>query len=128
MMVGSPMNDSDPVVDDGPTSAAVPAAAHTDSPGDVALISDLDRLSLEQALRDFEIANARVLDLTGRLTTLNGELNDAIIDNQALAERVAELEAEVLRLRGIEQSRAYAVIRVVRGGRRLLGWSSGRDA
>lgn len=28
---------------------------------------DLDRVSLQQALRDFEIANARVLDLTQRL-------------------------------------------------------------
>jgi hypothetical protein len=29
--------------------------------------ADLDRVSLTQALRDFEIANARVLDLTQRL-------------------------------------------------------------
>lgn len=28
---------------------------------------DLDKVSLQQALRDFEIANARVLDLTQRL-------------------------------------------------------------
>ena len=34
---------------------------------DTSLTEDLDRLSLEQALLDFEVANARVLDLTTRL-------------------------------------------------------------
>lgn len=34
----------------------------------------IDRLSLEQALRDTEVATARVIDLTGRLTSANEEL------------------------------------------------------
>ena len=37
----------------------------------VPLEHELDRLSLEQAVRDFEIANARVVDLTQRLISAN---------------------------------------------------------
>jgi hypothetical protein len=53
----------------------------------------IDALSLEQALIDFEVANARVLDLTGRLV--------------ATSKRVVELQAEAdgLRLQ-IEQLRS----------------------
>ena len=35
---------------------------------------DLNNISLEQSLIDFEIANARVVDLTARLTSLSREL------------------------------------------------------
>ena len=37
---------------------------------------ELDRLSVEQALRDFEIANARTIDLTQRLVDLSHEVTD----------------------------------------------------
>jgi len=36
--------------------------------------TNLDGISLEQALVDFEVANARVMDLTSRLTSLSREL------------------------------------------------------
>lgn len=36
--------------------------------------TDLDKISLEQALIDFEVANARVMDLTSRLTSMSREL------------------------------------------------------
>lgn len=39
--------------------------------------TDLDSISLEQALIDFEVANARVIDLTARLTSLSRELLQA---------------------------------------------------
>lgn len=39
--------------------------------------TDLDGISLEQALIDFEVANARVIDLTARLTSLSQELLQA---------------------------------------------------
>lgn len=39
--------------------------------------TDLDGISLEQALIDFEVANARVVDLTARLTSLSRELLQA---------------------------------------------------
>lgn len=38
------------------------------------IAASIDRLSLEQALRDTEVATARVIDLTARLTTVNEEL------------------------------------------------------
>jgi hypothetical protein len=47
-----------------PTASAAPSTGAD-------LTADLDRLSLEQALQDFEVANARVLDLTQRLVTLH---------------------------------------------------------
>jgi hypothetical protein len=49
------------------------------------LTKEIDQLSLEQALRDFEVANVRVIDLTGRLISAN--------------DRVAELQREADRLR-----------------------------
>lgn len=39
--------------------------------------TNLDDISLEQALIDFEVANARVIDLTARLTSLSKELLQA---------------------------------------------------
>lgn len=39
--------------------------------------ADLDRVNLVQALRDFEIANARVLDLTQRLIESERRRKDA---------------------------------------------------
>lgn len=49
---------------------------------------DLDAISLEQALIDFEVANARVIDLTARLTSMSRELLRA------------RSELEVLKLKG----------------------------
>ena len=52
---------------------------HTSQPtDDAALREEIDRLSLEQALRDFEVANARVVDLTQRLISAN----DKVVDQQ----------------------------------------------
>ncbi|AGG87748.1 hypothetical protein [Rhodanobacter denitrificans] len=39
--------------------------------------TNLDDISLEQALIDFEVANTRVIDLTARLTALSKELLQA---------------------------------------------------
>lgn len=44
---------------------------------DVMNTTNLDDISLEQALIDFEVANARVIDLTARLTALSKELLQA---------------------------------------------------
>ena len=43
---------------------------------DANLEREMDRLSLEQALRDFEIANARAVDLTKRLIEANQQIKD----------------------------------------------------
>src|SRR5262245_36034263 len=58
---------------------------------------ELDRLSVEQALRDFEIANARTVDLTQRLVDLSHEvtsLREQLVNTQeALAAARAENQA-----------------------------------
>jgi hypothetical protein len=57
--------------------------------GTAELERELDRLSLEQALRDFEVANARAIDLTERLVDLSKEIT-------SLRERVVAAEAAVV--------------------------------
>ncbi len=44
-----------------------PAGQKTKEPSDASLQRAIDQVSLEQALRDFDLANARVVDLTRRL-------------------------------------------------------------
>lgn len=48
----------------------------SESPAEAAspLVETIDRLSLEQALLDVEVANARVIDLTERLTASTAEV------------------------------------------------------
>lgn len=90
---------------------ATPNTETTD-PGALELNGDevarrLDRLNLTQALLDFEVANARVLDLTARLVESNkrvvglqaeadamrGALDGARADIAELQRRLAEVEA-----------------------------------
>jgi hypothetical protein len=57
-----------------PAAPSRPAPGSATRAGEAArpsLSSELDTLSLQQALVDFEIANARVLDLTARLVALH---------------------------------------------------------
>ncbi len=68
------------------------------------LDADLDALSLDQALLDVEIANARVADLTQRLLEAGEQiraLNDAVE-----AERAGHA-ASAARLAQVESSQAY---------------------
>ena len=103
------------------------------------MVRRLDALSLQQALIDFELANARVLDLTARLV----EATNASVRRQAeldaihatisgvrteLAEalekaRVATAAAGVAQgaLTAIESSPTYRVVRAVGRVRRLFG-------
>lgn len=80
----------------------------------------VDALSLEQALQDFEVANARVLDLTHRLTELNRELVDLrseherlrIAHNKTLARRAAPRVAV--------ETGAHQALRIARALKRRL--------
>jgi hypothetical protein len=80
----------------------------------------VDRLSLTQALKDFEVANARVLDLAHRLTELNQELLDLRSDherlriayNQSLARRAAP--------RAAVEAAASQALRVARAVKRRI--------
>lgn len=73
---------------------------------------DLDGVSLVQALRDVEVANARVIDLTKRLTSMNKELVKATTALQKAQLRNRQLDARIKELEEIEGSRAFRSARV----------------
>jgi hypothetical protein len=56
---------------------------------DTSLQGAIDRISLEQALRDFDVANARTIDLTRRLVASEHEIVELRrqLDESALALR-----------------------------------------
>jgi len=78
--------------------------ALTESESERVLAAELDRLSLAQALRDAEVAGARVADLTQRLIGLTDELAEARRELAALRAEDAELRDVHDRMRG---SRAF---------------------
>jgi chromosome segregation ATPase len=67
---------------------------------ETSLKEEIDRLSLEQALRDFEIANARVVDLTQRLISSNDKVISLQRELDALRVEIAELRATHEAMRG----------------------------
>jgi len=79
---------------------------------------DLDPISLAQALLDFDVANARVIDLTKRLTTLTAEVRRSTTELQKTRLRNRRLQTE---LDAMKKSTAYrsavTASRVVRGVR-----------
>jgi hypothetical protein len=80
---------------------------HTSQPtDDASLREEIDRLSLEQALRDFEVANARVIDLTQRLISAN----DKVVGQQQELDR---LQVELTQLRSVHEAmRGSAAFRI----------------
>lgn len=98
-------------------TAAVDDQAGSPAGRPSSLTETVDRLSLVQALKDFEVANARVLDLTHRLTELNQELLELrstherlrIEHNKVLARRAAPRAAAE-----VAASQALRVARVVK--------------
>jgi len=75
----------------------------------------IDRLNLEQSLIDFEIANARVVDLTGRVTALTSEVLRLRSELSLLQIRAGQAEAEAEAARNhvadIRRSIAFRVAR-----------------
>ena len=70
------------------------------------LQEEIDRLSLEQALRDFEIANARVIDLTQRLISANEKV-------LAVQKESDDLRIELTQLRSVHEAmRGSAAYRI----------------
>jgi hypothetical protein len=71
----------------------------------------LDRLNLTQALLDFEVANARVLDLTARLLESNKRVLTLQAENEAHRQGTETAQrscAELVeRLRAVESSSTY---------------------
>jgi hypothetical protein len=88
----------------------------------------LDRLSLRQALLDFEVANARVLDLTSRLVDAQqevAELRRGHTEQAAAGADVDGLRADLadvtFRYDEILRSRTYRLALVLRRIRERLG-------
>jgi predicted nucleic acid-binding Zn-ribbon protein len=81
---------------------------------------DLDAISLEQALLDVDVANARVIDLTKRLTALTKELRSTTNDLQKARLRNRTLQTELTQ---IKESRAF---RSATTAQRLLGSARSR--
>ncbi|MCA1674438.1 MAG: hypothetical protein LC799_20360 [Actinobacteria bacterium] len=78
---------------------------------------ELDRLSLTQALRDFEVANARVIDLTQRLIAARSDLVAVRQDLDALRQTHEELRLTHEQMR---RSRAFRLANRIRAIRNLL--------
>ncbi|HEY5335761.1 MAG TPA: hypothetical protein VIJ71_07040 [Mycobacteriales bacterium] len=83
------------------------------------LKEEIDRLSLEQALRDFEIANARVVDLTQRLISSNDKVLSIRRDLDILRVEMAELRATHEAMRGSAAFRIANRIWALRNAARL---------
>lgn len=84
---------------------------------DTSFESQLDRLSLEQSLIDFERANARVIDLTQRLL----EASDEIIEvKEKLRVALDQLEAVRYENEMIKSSRPFKLLVSIRGVRDFL--------
>lgn len=66
----------------------------------------IDAISLEQALMDFEVANARVVDLTRRLTSLNQEFVASRTELETLRLHCRSVEAQLAEVRGSKAWRA----------------------
>jgi hypothetical protein len=90
----------------------------TSAAGRTPLSTDLDRLSLEQALLDADIATARAHELALRLVELQSELADERM-------KVAALHGEVERVQGlydeIVNNRAYGLATKMWAVRRVIG-------
>jgi hypothetical protein len=84
---------------------------------DTNLDGQLDSLSLEQALIDFERANARVIDLTQRLLEASGEVIEL---KEKLRVALDELEGVRYENEMIKSSRPFKLLLSIRGVRDFL--------
>ncbi len=105
-----------------PTEPTEPTSAASDplEAQPVKNTADLDDISLAQALLDVDVANARVIDLTKRLTTLTKELRKTSNDLQKAKLRNRKIAAELDEIKG---SRAY---RSASTAQRVLGAARSR--
>lgn len=78
---------------------------------------DIGAVNLEQALIDFEIANARVVDLTTRLTAMTADLLQLRRENEQYRLRVSQLDNDLDKatadLAEIRRSVAYRAVRLL---------------
>jgi hypothetical protein len=105
-----------------PTTGTTPdTASHTtseDTSGPVANTADLDGISLAQALLDVDVANARVIDLTKRLTALTKELRRTTSDLQKAKLRNRRIVVELEEIKGSRAFRSASTAQRVLGAAR----------
>lgn len=82
------------------------------------LEKELDELSLTQALRDFEVANARVIDLTTRLLEANTKVAALTAEVESQRTSFHELEARHEAMRGSIAFRLASKIWAIRNALR----------
>lgn len=80
--------------------------------------ASLDHLSLEQALLDFEVANARVMDLTARLVESSARIAELTQELDRESRARAELEA---RYEAMQGSQAFRLASRIWNVRNALG-------
>jgi hypothetical protein len=108
------------------SKAASPAEPADESPAEVLedsaeesldegqLEREMDRLSLEQAIRDFEIANGRVVDLTQRLISSNERAVQLQQELDRTQTALVELNSRHQEVIGSQAYRLAAMLRTVR--------------
>ena len=86
---------------------------------EVTLEQELDRLSLDQALVDVEIATGRVIDLTQRLVEATDMTRELQAEVEALKQERAALEQQLVEIRSTKAfrtaSRLWALRQALRG-------------
>jgi hypothetical protein len=89
------------------------------SPAEDSLQQEMDALSLERTLADFEIANARVLDLTKRLVESDHLIAELQGELSTVRAELRELEARYEAMRSSQAfrlaSRIWALRNALRG-------------
>lgn len=98
-------------------NAALHAVASPGAPADHGTDGSLDRLNLEQALRDFELANRRVVDLAQRVASLHRELLEAKTELSVTRAQLHQANRYVERIRA---SRVFPLLRMLRQAKRAI--------
>ena len=80
----------------------------------------MEAVNLERALIDFEIANARVIELTARLTEFGRDLLATRAELGLAKLRIAELEVVAAELATVKGSQAYRAARLLGNSRAKL--------
>jgi hypothetical protein len=96
------------------TPTEVPEDSADKSLDEGELEREMDRLSLEQAVRDFEIANARVVDLTQRLISSSERAVQLQQELDRTQTALVELNGQHQEVLGSQAYRFAALLRTVR--------------
>jgi hypothetical protein len=91
----------------------------TPSPSSRELESEMQALSLTQALVDFEVANARVLDLAQRLVEAEAMITETKTELQELRIQHATLRAEYERMKSSKAFRSAQKVWALRNALRV---------